>query len=92
VSLLSFVVLLIIAGVCGALGKTLAGSHTGGFVLSIVLGFIGAFVGMWLARRFHLPVFVEVNVGGEAFPVVWSILGAAVVAAVVSAITRPSKK
>ena len=87
-SLVHLVILLLIAGVCGALGKTLAGSHTGGFVLSIVLGFIGAFVGMWLARKLSLPVFFEVRIDGQPFPVVWSILGAALVVAVVSAITR----
>ncbi len=48
-SLVGFLVLLIIAAICGAIGQALAGYSTGGFLISIVLGFIGAF------QEFTLP-------------------------------------
>ena len=87
-SLVTLVLLLIIAGICGAIGKTIAGSGSGGFVVSIVLGFIGAFFGTWLAREMHFPPIFTVRIDGEVFPVVWSILGAAIVVALVSLISR----
>jgi uncharacterized membrane protein YeaQ/YmgE (transglycosylase-associated protein family) len=87
-SIVTLLLLLVIAGVCGAIGKAIAGSGTGGFVVSIILGFIGAFFGTWLARELELPMFFTVNVNGEVFPVVWSILGAAIVVALVSIVAR----
>jgi uncharacterized membrane protein YeaQ/YmgE (transglycosylase-associated protein family) len=53
------------------------GVSRGGCLVSIALGFIGALIGMWLARVAGLPEFLAVNVGGESFPIVWSIIGAA---------------
>jgi uncharacterized membrane protein YeaQ/YmgE (transglycosylase-associated protein family) len=91
-SLVTLLLLVIIAGICGAIGKAIAGSSTGGFIVSIVLGFIGAFFGTWIARQLRLPPIFSVNVNGEIFPVVWSILGAAIVVALVSLVASPRRR
>jgi uncharacterized membrane protein YeaQ/YmgE (transglycosylase-associated protein family) len=88
-SLLGFLVLLIIAAVCGAVGQALAGYSTGGFVISIILGFVGAFLGVWLARQFGLPEVFVVNIDGQPFPILWSIIGAALLAAIAGLLSRP---
>jgi hypothetical protein len=43
---------------------------------------------MWIARQAGLPEPFVVNVGTEPFPVVWSIVGACLFAAVLSLIAR----
>jgi uncharacterized membrane protein YeaQ/YmgE (transglycosylase-associated protein family) len=87
-TLLSLIVLLIIAGVCGAAGRSIAGySHTG-CLGSIALGFIGALLGSWLARHLHLPELLTLRIDGENFPVIWSIVGSALFVAVLSIFTR----
>jgi uncharacterized membrane protein YeaQ/YmgE (transglycosylase-associated protein family) len=83
-----FVLLLLIAGVCGALGQAITGVSRGGCVVSIALGFIGALVGMWLARMIGLPELLTVSIRGTRFPIVWSIIGSAVFVAVISFIAR----
>jgi uncharacterized membrane protein YeaQ/YmgE (transglycosylase-associated protein family) len=83
-----FIIYLVIAGVCGAIARALVGGTARGFVLSIILGFLGAFVGTWLARMFHLPRVVAIAVAGHSFPIVWSILGGVVLAAFAHALTR----
>ena len=88
-SLISLIVLLVIAAICGTIGQALAGYSLGGGLISIVVGFIGAFVGAWLARQFNLPTIFAVNVGGQPFPVVWSIIGSAILALIVGGLTRP---
>ncbi len=88
-SLMGFIVLLVIAAICGALGQALAGYSLGGCLVSIVVGFVGAFLGMWIARQFGLPEWFVVNVDGEPFPIVWSVLGSAILAAIVGMVTRP---
>jgi uncharacterized membrane protein YeaQ/YmgE (transglycosylase-associated protein family) len=89
-SLFDFVVLLLVAGFCGALGQAIAGYSRGGCLASIALGFIGALFGLWLARLMDLPELFAVNIGDEAsFPIIWSIIGAALFVAVVHIFTSP---
>lgn len=71
------VVLIVIAAICGAVGKALAGGGQGGLVASIALGFIGALLGPWVARQLGLSEPFVLNAGGQSFPIVWSIVGAA---------------
>jgi uncharacterized membrane protein YeaQ/YmgE (transglycosylase-associated protein family) len=87
-SLTTLLLLLIIAAICGAVGKALAGSARGGLVVSIVLGFIGAVLGPWLAGKLGLPEPLMVNIGGHPFPVLWSIIGAALFVALIHLISR----
>src|SRR5580658_3197386 len=77
-----FVVYLIIAGICGAIARALVGGSGGGFVISILVGFLGAFVGSWLASKLHLPVILAVTIDGPRFPIVWSIVGGIVLVGV----------
>jgi len=59
-SVLDFVLLLIVAGICGALGQAISGYSRGGCLVSIALGFIGALVGVVLARLLNLPELIAV--------------------------------
>lgn len=87
-TLVDLLVLLLIAGVCGALGQAIGGFSRGGCLVSIALGFIGALLGTWLARNLGLPELFAVNIGGQKFPIIWSIIGAALFVAVIGLISR----
>ena len=87
-SLVDLLLLLLVAGICGALGQAIGGFSRGGCLVSIALGFIGALVGLWLARNVGLPEPFPVEVGGRTFPVIWSIIGSALFVAVINLITR----
>ena len=89
-TLLDLIVLLIIAGLCGALGQAITGFFRGGCLVSIALGFVGAVLGMWLARQLGLPELFAVQIGTTSFPIVWSIIGSALFVAVIALITRRS--
>ena len=84
----SLLILLLVAGICGAIGQAIVGYSRGGCLVSIALGFIGALLGMWLAGALGLPELFAVNIGGKNFPIVWSIIGAALFVAILSLITR----
>ena len=86
-SVIDFFVLLIIAGVCGSIGQAIVGTSRGGCLVAIVLGFIGAMLGMKLAGALGLHEMLAVKIGGQVFPVIWSIIGAAVFVAVQNLIT-----
>jgi uncharacterized membrane protein YeaQ/YmgE (transglycosylase-associated protein family) len=87
-SLLGLFVLLAVAGICGAIGQSIAGYSRGGCLGSIALGFIGALLGTFIARWLALPELFHVSIGGVGFPIVWSIAGAALFVAVLSFFAR----
>jgi uncharacterized membrane protein YeaQ/YmgE (transglycosylase-associated protein family) len=86
--LIQFLVLLLIAGVCGAIGQAIGGYTHGGCLVSIALGFIGALLGSWIAGKLGLPELIAIPVGGMNFPIIWSIIGAALFVAVINLLTR----
>lgn len=90
-SLVGFLVLLLVAAIAGAIGQALAGFSRGGCLVSIAMGFVGAYLGLWIARQFGLPTFFVLNIDGEPFPLVWAIIGSALFAAVLSLLFRPRR-
>ena len=86
-TLVELLLLLFIAGVCGSIARALVGTTRGGCLVSIVLGFIGALLGSWLATQAGLPEILSIPIGGRAFPVIWSVIGASLFVAVLSLIS-----
>jgi uncharacterized membrane protein YeaQ/YmgE (transglycosylase-associated protein family) len=85
-------ILLIVAALCGSLGMAIGGYSHGGCLISVVLGFIGAFLGMWMARALSLPEILMLEVGDARFPIIWSIIGSALFVAVISFLTRAGSR
>ncbi len=85
------IILLIIAAITGSIGRTLVGFKNGGCFISIVVGFIGAYIGTILARQFNFPDLFSFEAGGIKYPIIWSIVGAALFTAVLSIIIPRSK-
>jgi uncharacterized membrane protein YeaQ/YmgE (transglycosylase-associated protein family) len=86
-TLTGLVLLLVIAGICGAIGRAIAGGSSGGFIVSIAVGFIGALLGTGIANYLRLPELFAIVVDGRPFPIVWSIIGAAVFVALLHLIS-----
>jgi uncharacterized membrane protein YeaQ/YmgE (transglycosylase-associated protein family) len=91
-TLVEILLLLLIAAICGSLGQVLVGYSTGGLLASIVVGIIGAYLGIWVAREFHFPVFFALTIGGRSFPIIWSIIGSAIFAAILGLINRTIRR
>jgi uncharacterized membrane protein YeaQ/YmgE (transglycosylase-associated protein family) len=87
-TLTGFIVLLVIAAIAGSLGQALAGYSMGGCLVSILIGFIGAYLGMWLSQQLGLPELFTITIDGQPFPVIWSIVGSAILALLFGLLTR----
>ncbi len=87
-SLISMILLVLIAGICGAVGQSIAGYSRGGCLTSVAVGFIGAMLGMWVARMVGMHELFAVRIGGQSFPIIWSIIGSALFVAVISFISK----
>jgi uncharacterized membrane protein YeaQ/YmgE (transglycosylase-associated protein family) len=93
ITLTGLLVLLIIAGICGMIGRSLGGGTGGGFIVSIAVGFVGALIGMFVAGALHLPEILAVTIDGRPFPILWSIIGGALLVALVNAVAfRPVRR
>ena len=87
-TLLGFLILLLIAAVCGGIGQTLAGYDLGGCLVTIVVGFIGAYIGLYVAGKMGLPHLFEITIEGRPFPVLWAIIGAAIFTLIMALLRR----
>ncbi|MDQ2693472.1 MAG: GlsB/YeaQ/YmgE family stress response membrane protein [Chloroflexota bacterium] len=87
-TLTGILILLLIAGIVGGLGQAISGYSFGGCLMSIIVGFIGAYVGIWLAGQLGLPEIFTVNIEGESFPVVWGVIGSAILSLLLGLLTR----
>ncbi len=87
-TILDLIVLLLIAGLCGALGQAITGFSRGGCLVSIALGFVGAVLGVWLSRQLGLPELFAIRIGTTSFPIIWSIIGSALFVAIIALLTR----
>ena len=83
-SILELLILLVIAGICGAIAEMVVGFSPGGFVVSIIVGIIGAYLGTVLASYLSLPPFFAVTVGGQSIEIMWAILGSILLLLVIS--------
>lgn len=87
-TLIGFLVLLLIAAICGSIGQALAGYDLGGCLVSIVVGFIGAYIGLWIAGKFNLPEIFTITIEGQPFPIVWAVIGSAIFTFIVALLRR----
>ncbi len=90
-SVIEFFLLLLIAGISGSIGRSLTGYSKGGCFISIIVGFIGALLGTWLAHKIGLDKILVLEIGGVSFPVLWAIIGAVLFTGVLNLLT-PRKK
>jgi uncharacterized membrane protein YeaQ/YmgE (transglycosylase-associated protein family) len=88
ITLPGLIFLLVIAAICGAVGRAIAGEIRGGLIVSIAVGFIGALLGPWIAVQMKLPEPFMLRVSGQSFPVLWSIIGAALFVGLIHLISR----
>lgn len=86
-TLTGILLLLLIAGIVGGLGQAISGYSVGGCLMSIIVGFVGAYVGVWLAGQLGLPEIFTVNIEGQPFPVVWGIIGSAILSLILGLFT-----
>lgn len=87
-SILDWIIILLVAGLCGSLAQALVGYSHGGCLVSVALGFIGALLGTWLANVLNLPDLFVLRVGERPFPILWSIIGGSLFAALLQFVRR----
>ena len=89
-SIQDFIVLVIIAGLSGFIASQIMGAKRINIIMLVALGFIGALVGRFIASWLGLPAILTVNIGGQAFPLLWAVVGSIVVVGIGSSFGQHS--
>jgi uncharacterized membrane protein YeaQ/YmgE (transglycosylase-associated protein family) len=89
-SLVEILILLLVAALCGAIAQAITGYSHGGCLVAIVIGFIGALLGNWLAHQIGVADFFAVTVAGVRIPILWTIIGAALFCGLLQLLGRRS--
>ena len=89
ISASTLILFLVVAAVCGAIGRALAGDLRGGLLTSTALGSIGALAGTWIIPPAQVGRALVLNVAGHQFPIVWTIVGSALCVAILHLLSRP---
>jgi uncharacterized membrane protein YeaQ/YmgE (transglycosylase-associated protein family) len=87
-SLIGLLLLIVVGAICGAIAEMIVGYSPGGFLASVAIGFLGALIGTWLAHQLGLPAMLPVTIDGYTIEVIWAILGAIILLAVLSLFRR----
>ena len=83
-NILGFLVLLLVASLCGSIGAAIAGYTTRGCLTSIILGLVGAVIGTWFSKQTGISDFIYFY----RIPIIWSVIGSALFVAVVNMFSR----
>ena len=90
--ILELLILLVIAGICGAIAELVVGFSPGGFVVSIIIGVIGAYLGTVIAAALNLPRFLSIQVGDQSREIIWAILGSILLLLIISLFRGASRR
>lgn len=86
-TVLEFVIFLLVGAICAAIAQSILGVRTG-LLGSIVIGWLGAFVGTYIARKVGMPELFVLRIGTGVVPIVWTIVGSFVLVAIVGLLRR----
>ncbi len=73
---LEIIILLFISGIACSISQVISGYSIGGCFLSVILGFIGAVSGIWIAHHFHFPEVLDIKFNSGSLPLFWALTGA----------------
>ncbi len=91
-ALIQLVVILVIAALCGGIAQAIFGMRRSNFLVSMVIGVIGAYLGAYLAQQFGWPDIVRLSVGSSSIELMWSLAGSIVLVFVLSLINGARRR
>jgi uncharacterized membrane protein YeaQ/YmgE (transglycosylase-associated protein family) len=89
---IALLVCVALAAGLGVLAQRILGLKVGGFVGTVFLGTVGAYLGKEAAHGFGLPEVAHLSIRGRSFPLLWSIIGALAATLIVAAYSSRGRK
>lgn len=92
--LLQLLILIVIAGICGAVAEWIVGFKPGGLLVSIIVGVVGAYLGGWVGSLlpFDLVPWTTIVVNSVPINLFWSTVGSIVLLALLHILRSGSRR
>ncbi len=90
--IVELVIILIVAGICGGIAQAMLGQRRRNFLLSIIIGVIGAYVGTLLVRQFGWSNILPLTIGDSSIDLGWAFVGSLLLVFLLSMVTRPRRR
>ena len=91
-NLMDLLLISAIAMVCGCGAQLTSKYSKGGWIVHIGVGFIGALLGVAIARSVNVPLVYVLKGEGIDFPIIWSLLGSVFCLAALGFFVKPSRR
>jgi uncharacterized membrane protein YeaQ/YmgE (transglycosylase-associated protein family) len=91
-SLIDLLLIILVAIVCGIIAQLTSGYSRGGWIVNLGVGFLGALVGVIVARSFTVPVIYDFKYGAVDFPIIYSIIGSVFFLAAIGFFIKPGRR
>jgi uncharacterized membrane protein YeaQ/YmgE (transglycosylase-associated protein family) len=82
--LLELLILLVLAGICGAFAELIVGYSPGGLFVTIIVGVIGAYLGSWIGGWVPLDLPLTAQVDTITFNLIWAVIGSCILLLLIS--------
>lgn len=92
--LLQLLILIVIAGICGAVAEWIVGFKPGGLLVSIIVGVVGAYLGGWVGSLLPFDLFSWTTIVVNSVPInlFWSTAGSIVLLALLHALRSGGRR
>lgn len=82
----------VVAVICGTIAQLTSGYTQGGWLVNLILGFLGALAGVFISRLLDAKVLYNLPIGGSDFPVIYAMIGAVIFLAIISFFIKPGMR
>jgi uncharacterized membrane protein YeaQ/YmgE (transglycosylase-associated protein family) len=89
---IDFLLMLLVAFIGGTAAQLTSGYSKGGWIVNLVIGFIGALTGVMLSRFLNAPVIYDVTIKNNNFPIIYCVIGAVFFLGGISFIVKPGRR
>ncbi len=80
-----------VALVTGTVAQLTSGYSKGGWIVNLVIGFIGAMAGVHFSRLLDAPLLYNLQVGAVTFPIIYCLIGAVIFLAAIGLAIKPGR-
>lgn len=84
-----FIMVALIAIVCGSIAQLTSNYSRGGWIVNMGVAFVGAAAGVILSRQLNAPVIYDVKYRMVDFPIIYSLIGSALFVAALGFLVKP---
>jgi len=83
--------LITVAVILGTIAQITSNLNKGGWIVNPLIGFFGAFAGVFASRSLNAPEIYNLKIGSAVFPIVYAAIGAVLFLAAIGFILKPGR-